>query len=38
MATPLGWRAFESFCQGNLSMASVIERPGIRALLTLFRA
>ncbi|WP_250029148.1 geranylgeranyl reductase family protein [Paractinoplanes maris] len=38
MATPLGWRAFESFCRGNLSMASVIERPSIRALLTLFRA
>ncbi|MCO8273365.1 geranylgeranyl reductase family protein [Actinoplanes sp. TRM 88003] len=38
MATPLGWRAFESFCQGNLSMAHVIERPSIRALLTLFRA
>ncbi|MCY1137434.1 geranylgeranyl reductase family protein [Actinoplanes sp. Pm04-4] len=38
MATPLGWRAFESFCRGNLSMASVVQRPSIRALLTLFRA
>ncbi|MCM4079402.1 geranylgeranyl reductase family protein [Paractinoplanes hotanensis] len=38
MATPLGWRAFESFCQGNLSMAGVIQRPSVRALLTLFRA
>ncbi|MDY7087070.1 MAG: geranylgeranyl reductase family protein [Actinomycetota bacterium] len=38
MATPLGWRAFESFCRGDLSMARVIKRPGVRALLALFRA
>jgi geranylgeranyl reductase family protein len=35
MATPLGWRAFESFCQGNLSMANVVRRPAIRLLLKL---
>ena len=33
MATPLGWRAFESFCQGNLSMANVVRRPSIRLLI-----
>jgi len=35
MATPLGWRAFELFCRGELSMASVIERRGIRAAVRL---
>ena len=30
MATPLGWRAFEAFCRGELSMAEVLKRPGIR--------
>jgi hypothetical protein len=29
MATPLGWRAFESFCRGELSMARVMRRRGI---------
>ena len=38
MGTPLGWRAFETFCRGDLSMARVVRRPGIRALLTLFGA
>ncbi|MBM2618039.1 geranylgeranyl reductase family protein [Actinoplanes sp. LDG1-06] len=38
MATPLGWRAFETFCRGDLSMAHAIRRPGVRALLALFRA
>ncbi len=38
MGTPLGWRAFETFCRGDLSMARVVQRPGIRALLTLFGA
>ncbi|HET6482147.1 MAG TPA: geranylgeranyl reductase family protein [Actinoplanes sp.] len=38
MSTPLGWRAFEAFCRGDLSMANVIKRPSIRALLTVFRA
>jgi geranylgeranyl reductase family protein len=35
MATPLGWRAFELFCRGELSMASVIRRPGIHAAVAL---
>jgi len=35
MATPLGWRAFEAFCRGELSMANVIRRPGIHAAVTL---
>jgi geranylgeranyl reductase family protein len=30
MATPLGWRAFTAFCQGELSMANVVRRPPIR--------
>ena len=38
MGTPLGWRAFETFCRGDLSMARAVRRPGIRALLTLFGA
>jgi len=36
--TPLGWRAFGTFCRGDLSMALVVRRPGVRALLTLFGA
>ena len=35
MATPLGWRAFESFCRGELSMANVLKRPAIRAAVSL---
>ena len=35
MATPLGWRAFESFCRGELSMASVLKRPTIRVAVNL---
>jgi geranylgeranyl reductase family protein len=35
MATPLGWRQFEAFCRGDLSMASVVERPGIHAAVSL---
>jgi len=35
MATPLGWRAFESFCRGELSMASVLKRLPIRAAVNL---
>ncbi len=35
MATPIGWRAFELFCRGELSMARVIRRPGIHAAVTL---
>jgi flavin-dependent dehydrogenase len=35
MATPLGWRAFQAFCRGELSMARVVRRPGIRAAVSL---
>jgi geranylgeranyl reductase family protein len=35
MATPLGWRAFMAFCRGELSMANVVGRPGIRAAVGL---
>jgi flavin-dependent dehydrogenase len=35
MATPLGWRAFEAFCRGELSMANVLKRPPIRAAVKL---
>jgi len=35
MATPLGWRAFESFCRGELSMANVLRRSPIRAAVHL---
>ena len=35
MATPLGWRAFESFCRGELSMADVVRRPAIRIAINL---
>ena len=35
MATPLGWRAFESFCRGELSMANVLKRPSIHAAVSL---
>ncbi|MCA2214541.1 geranylgeranyl reductase family protein [Jidongwangia harbinensis] len=30
MATPLGWRAFEAFCRGELTMANVVRRRPIR--------
>jgi flavin-dependent dehydrogenase len=35
MATPLGWRAFESFCRGELSMANVVRRTPIKMAVTL---
>jgi hypothetical protein len=35
MATPLGWRAFESFCRGELGMADVLKRTPIRAAVSL---
>jgi flavin-dependent dehydrogenase len=35
MATPLGWRAFESYCNGELSMANVVRRPSIRVAVNL---
>jgi geranylgeranyl reductase family protein len=31
MGTPLGWRAFQAFCRGELSMARVLRSPGIHA-------
>jgi geranylgeranyl reductase family protein len=31
MATPLGWRAFQAFCRGELSMARVLRSSGIHA-------
>jgi geranylgeranyl reductase family protein len=38
MATPLGWRAFEQFCRGELAMARVITRPGIHTAVRLLGA
>jgi geranylgeranyl reductase family protein len=35
MRTPLGWRAFESFCQGDLTMARAVRRRGIRTAIEL---
>jgi geranylgeranyl reductase family protein len=35
MATPLGWRAFEAFCRGELSMANVLKRRSIRMAINL---
>jgi flavin-dependent dehydrogenase len=35
MATPPGWRAFQTFCRGELSMARVVRRRGIRAAVSL---
>jgi geranylgeranyl reductase family protein len=35
MGTPLGWRAFQSFCRGELSMANVLKRPAIHAAVNL---
>jgi geranylgeranyl reductase family protein len=35
MATPVGWRAFEAFCRGELSMANVLRRPPIRVAVNL---
>ena len=36
MGTPLGWRAFQAFCRGELSMANVLRRPSIRLAVGLF--
>jgi geranylgeranyl reductase family protein len=36
MGTPLGWRAFQAFCRGELSMANVLKRRGIHAAVSLF--
>ncbi|GIE98291.1 geranylgeranyl reductase family protein [Paractinoplanes rishiriensis] len=35
VATPPGWRAFASFCRGELSIARAVGRPGIRHAVTL---
>ncbi|MET3427652.1 geranylgeranyl reductase family protein [Actinoplanes tereljensis] len=35
MATPVGWRAFQMFCRGEIAMADVIRRPVIRAAVNL---
>ncbi|GIM95284.1 geranylgeranyl reductase family protein [Paractinoplanes toevensis] len=35
MATPVGWRAFEMFCRGEIAMAEVIRQPVIRAAVSL---
>jgi geranylgeranyl reductase family protein len=35
MATPPGWRAFQAFCRGDLSMANVLDRRAIRAAINL---
>ena len=37
-STPLGWRAFEAFCRGELSMARVLKRRGIHAAVSLLAA
>ena len=34
-ATPIGWRAFEAVCRGDLSMADVVRRPLLRTLINL---
>ena len=34
-ATPLGWKAFQSFCQGDLSMARVLRHPPIHLAVNL---
>ena len=34
-ATPLGWRAFKAFCQGELSMARVLRHPTIHLAVNL---
>ncbi len=38
MTTPIGWRAFEMFCRGELAMANVINRRGIHAAVKLLGA
>jgi len=35
VATPMGWRAFESFCRGDLTMADVLRRSPIRVAVNL---
>ena len=35
MATPPGWRAFQAACRGELSMADVLRRAPVRAVVGL---
>jgi geranylgeranyl reductase family protein len=35
MGTPLGWRAFQAFCRGEISMAHVLRRTPIRVAINL---
>lgn len=35
MATPMGWRAFEAFCQGELTMTGALRRSPIRVAVNL---
>ncbi|MFI7539727.1 geranylgeranyl reductase family protein [Actinoplanes sp. NPDC049599] len=35
MASPMGWRSFELYCRGDLTMANVVRRPSIRAAVNL---
>jgi geranylgeranyl reductase family protein len=35
MTSPLGWRAFQAFCRGDLSMAEAAAHPGVRAALAI---
>ncbi|GAA2491896.1 hyaluronate lyase [Winogradskya humida] len=35
-STPLGWRAFEAFCRGELAMATVLEKSSVRAAIKAF--
>jgi hypothetical protein len=35
MATPLGWKAFESFCRGELTMSGALKRPQLRVAIGL---
>ena len=34
--TPLGWRAFQAFCRGELPMTRVVNHPGLRPVIALF--
>jgi geranylgeranyl reductase family protein len=38
MGTPMGWSAFQQFCRDDLSMASVLQRRGIHAAVSLLGA
>jgi geranylgeranyl reductase family protein len=38
MGTPIGWRAFQMFCRGDLSMARVLRRPAIHTAVRMLGA